>query len=228
MILEYKDQNGKKIFLYNLVYRNNQKKIVLSIKNNFIDISCPKNLKINAVNNFITNNMGEINELVQRYKQNRVISFNKNNSYIYILGKRYNLILYNNNIHTKIVGNCLFMKKKDNYAEQIKLLYSFFRKEYNNLFFDLLNKWINITNEVVYEFKLKNMISKWGICYNISKKIILNIRLIHFSVDIIEYVLLHELIHLKYPLHNNEFWQKISNFMVAYNEKIRILKSYCI
>ncbi len=227
MVINYKNKDEKILFSYNVYFRT-QNNLILKIKNNMINISCPKNTKLKIINNFITENLTHINSLINNYNKNKVVSFVDDNAFVFILGKKIKIILVNKNINTKLVNNILFMKKISNYKKQISLLYSFLKVHYSNLFFPLVAKWIKISNKEINELKLRNMVSKWGICYNQKKIITLNIKLIHFNTNIIEYVILHEIGHLEFPNHSKDFWNYIKINMPDYKEKELNLKEYCI
>jgi predicted metal-dependent hydrolase len=53
---------------------------------------------------------------------------------------------------------------------------------------------------------IREMKKRWGSFLN-KDKIFLNPKLIHTSKDCIDYVIVHELCHLRYKNHNTKFWQ---------------------
>ncbi len=87
----------------------------------------------------------------------------------------------------------------------------------------ILENWLYTRTEKVFNSCLKEMMSRfdyekspilivrdmkkrWGSFLN-KEKIILNPKLIHTSRDCIDYVIVHELCHLKYKNHNANFWK---------------------
>ncbi len=227
-ILEYKNKLTNKIlFEYKLKYKN-QKNIVLSIRNSALIITCPYGLPKKKINSFIDENIVKISELVIKYNNNKLINLTRDNFFVYILGKKHKIFVVDKNIHTKKIDDDIFLKKQNCLEKQIKSLYSFLKKEYNYLIFELIKKWLKITNEKINEVIIKNLLSKWGLCYNKKRKIVLNIKLIHFDIDIIEYVILHEIAHLKYSNHSKNFWSYIENYFPNYKIKNKMLKKYYV
>lgn len=73
-------------------------------------------------------------------------------------------------------------------------------------------------------FALSSATTRWGSCSS-TGNIRLNWRLIHFTIDIIDYVVIHELSHLREMNHSPRFWAIVEGVMPAYKEARRVLKS---
>jgi predicted metal-dependent hydrolase len=71
---------------------------------------------------------------------------------------------------------------------------------------------------------LKYMTSRWGSCTPASRHISISKRLIHYPVQCLDYVLLHEYAHLLVPNHSKAFYQVISEYMPDYKESVRLLR----
>lgn len=64
-----------------------------------------------------------------------------------------------------------------------------------------------------YKYKsvgTKRLVSRWGSCSS-TKDIILNIYLMQLPWDLIDYVIIHELIHTKHLNHSSEFWREFES-----------------
>lgn len=68
--------------------------------------------------------------------------------------------------------------------------------------------------------RLRTMKSQWGNCKPAQKVITLNKRLIHYPVEFIEYVILHEFAHFVHPNHSRAFYALIEKYMPDYKERI--------
>lgn len=53
--------------------------------------------------------------------------------------------------------------------------------------------------------------SKWGSC-NVDGNINLNMRLMHASADVIDYVIIHEIAHLRELNHSPRFWRLVDRY----------------
>ena len=67
------------------------------------------------------------------------------------------------------------------------------------------------------------MKSKWGSC-SVKNSLIFNYYLAKLPEDIIEYVVVHELAHIKHKNHQKEFWDLVSKFIPDYKERIKRLR----
>jgi hypothetical protein len=75
---------------------------------------------------------------------------------------------------------------------------------------------LSARNAVRYaSWKLSSARSQWGAC-NADGHIRLNWRLIHFSVPVIDYVVAHELAHLKELNHGPEFWRQVGRLLPGF------------
>ena len=73
------------------------------------------------------------------------------------------------------------------------------------------------------EIEIKKRKSVWGTCIPSKNKVIFNFNIIKTPIDCVEYVVLHELSHFKYPNHSKDFYNFIAIFMPNWKERRRIL-----
>ncbi len=73
--------------------------------------------------------------------------------------------------------------------------------------------------------KVKKLKSKWGSC-NGDGEIVLNSKLLHLPQALAEYVVVHELCHLKNLNHSDDFWQNVEYYLPNYAELRKSLKKY--
>ncbi len=63
------------------------------------------------------------------------------------------------------------------------------------------------------EIRTKNMKSKWGSCNTQAKRLWFNVQLARFPEKMIEYVVVHEMVHLLEASHNQRFYQLVAAAM---------------
>jgi predicted metal-dependent hydrolase len=64
-------------------------------------------------------------------------------------------------------------------------------------------------------WSLSSARSQWGACTH-DRRIRLNWRLVHFSLPVIDYVVAHELAHLKEMNHGPRFWQAVGELLPGF------------
>lgn len=223
--MEYLTYKNKEYILnYYLVYKKNQKNTFLKIKNCEVYIYSSNNRK-KFIKNFIEDKLDEIKNYIELYNEKKRFELIAKDKFVYILNIKYKIILVDKNINSKIIGFVLYMRNVNNLEKQIKKMYDFLKKKYLYLFLERLDIVSNNMNEKVKIFQLKNMSAKWGICYFNFRKIILNIKLIHFDIALIDYLFIHEISHIKYHYHNYYFWNNVKKFDENYKKHKKIIKN---
>jgi predicted metal-dependent hydrolase len=76
----------------------------------------------------------------------------------------------------------------------------------------------------VARFSIRNQRSRWGSCSR-TGAIALNYRLIQMPDTVSDYVLLHELMHLKQPNHSRRFWRLVEDVCPEFRTAERWLKT---
>ena len=72
---------------------------------------------------------------------------------------------------------------------------------------------------------VRNQRSRWGTC-SPKRTISLNWRLIQMPPAVSDYVILHELMHLKQPNHSRRFWREVEQVCATWRESERWLRKH--
>ena len=86
-----------------------------------------------------------------------------------------------------------------------------------------LPKWEKITGLYCDSWQTKYMTTRWGTCNTNSRKIWLNLQLAKKPIECLEYVILHELSHLKIKGHGKEFVALLDQYMPFWRETRKLL-----
>ncbi len=70
----------------------------------------------------------------------------------------------------------------------------------------------------------RNMRSQWGSCQPKTGRICINTRLALYPPKCLEYVIVHELCHLKVHGHGPKFWKLVESALPDYRERMALLK----
>ncbi|SMB91269.1 protein of unknown function DUF45 [Hymenobacter roseosalivarius DSM 11622] len=77
----------------------------------------------------------------------------------------------------------------------------------------LLTKWESVVGQQAAAWGIKQMRTRWGTCNIQARRIWLNLELIKRPPGCLEYVVVHELVHLHERYHNTRFWGFMDEFM---------------
>ena len=207
------------------VHRKKVKNINLRIKPNMeIYISVPMNLHRDYIENFIRSKEGWIKSVLKKVEdvKEKQKGFEYKTGEIHkFLGKEYNLTVKTGSFNgVNLVNN----EKNPNIILTVNknILENTDEKK------KIMEKWLKILDEHVEKVAIKPMKTRWGSCNYVKKYINLNTELIKRTPFEIEYVVLHELTHLKYPNHGKGFYNYVERYMPNYKiaEKMLNAKHY--
>lgn len=77
----------------------------------------------------------------------------------------------------------------------------------------------------IRRWRLSGAATRWGSCTS-DGNIMLNWRLIHFAPSIIDYVIAHELAHLREMNHSNEFWAEVGQILPDFESARALLRKH--
>jgi Predicted metal-dependent hydrolase len=89
----------------------------------------------------------------------------------------------------------------------------------------LLQKWQPIVGREVNSWRIQKMKTKWGSCNISAKRILLNLELAKKSPECLEYILVHELVHLHERHHNENFLALMDRFMPKWRLSRDVLRN---
>ena len=86
-----------------------------------------------------------------------------------------------------------------------------------------MKKVTNMVGLAPKKYRVRDMKSAWGSCSS-TKNISIALKLIEYSPKAFEYVVLHEVCHLKHMNHSKEYWALVGTIFPNYKAKRNYLK----
>lgn len=80
-----------------------------------------------------------------------------------------------------------------------------------------IKKWSKITGLSFNEVKFMQLEKRWGSCTP-NNNIIINLDAIKLPFSLIDYLIVHELVHTKIKNHSKEFWAELSKYLTNWKE----------
>ncbi len=148
---------------------------------------------------------------------------------LYFLGRPYPLRLQH---HNKKYAKLLFD------TEAFTLLYAsfdtscfhakidqFYKTEAQHYLPPLVEKWAKKMHLYPSEIHFRKTKRQWGSC-SAKNALSLNTMMMKLPPDVIEYIVVHELAHIKHKHHQKAFWHLVAQHLPMYKQHIQTLKHY--
>lgn len=203
---------GKFTYEYELV-RSDRKTLSLTVRPNLsIIVKSPLGANQSKIETFLKRKWLWINKQLNYFKQFQKSKTVKNyvagESFLY-LGRQYQLVIKEANEDRVVLqkGKLIFYSSLLGNKNYTKRLVDIWYKIRTKQIFEerYLEVWKNFNYQTKPMIAIKKMSKKWGSCAR-GKYITLNPLLILASKDCIDYVITHELCHLKYKNHDKRFY----------------------
>ena len=216
------------------VERKKVKNVNLNIKvNGDVIVTAKDEVPLEFIEGFILRKASWIIKQVKYYKAHEVKGkYEKelvSGESIKYLGKQYRLkVVESEEEYVKYLRGYiyLYVKDKSNYRKKEQLLNNWFDIKCREVFKSLYEEMYLIVSKYGVpdvKINIRKMKTRWGSCMAEKNTIILNRDLIKAPKYCIKYVVLHELVHMIYKEHNNEFYDFLFTLMPDWKERKRIL-----
>lgn len=139
--------------------------------------------------------------------------------------EKYIIELTNKIRGVKLVENIFYVNYKTRKELVEKHILKLFLERYSQRLIEYiknLNK--NTYNYNIKEISLKLVNSKWGHCTH-DNKLMLNLKLLNARIEVLDYVIFHEIAHIKHKNHSSAYWQEVGRFCPNYKELRKELKT---
>jgi predicted metal-dependent hydrolase len=139
--------------------------------------------------------------------------------------EKYQIELTNKVRGVKLIENTFYI----NYKTRKELVEKHILKHFLERYSQRLIEYINNLNQRTYNYKIKEISlklvnSKWGHC-TYDNKIMLNLKLLNAPIEVLDYVILHEIAHIKHKNHSASYWKEVSRYCPNYKELRKELKN---
>jgi predicted metal-dependent hydrolase len=176
-----------------------------------VRISAPKRMSIDTIRVFAISKLGWIKEQQAKLREQERETprdYVERESH-YVWGKRYLLTVSERNESPSIElrhGRMLLgVRPRTDEVKRRALVEEWYRVQLKEAVPPLLARWQPRLGVKVEQFFVQRMKTKWGSCNHEARTIRLNTELAKKPADCLEYIVLHELVHLVQPTHNSRF-----------------------
>lgn len=222
---------------YLLSYKD-VKNINIRIRSGKLYVSANRNISIQKINQCLETKSDWILKNIEKFSNKREEKVQKqendiemkNGKLIKVFGQNHILkiiICENRNISLKEDGILEWRMKISDYSKKDKIFLNSFKEFSKKTFEEILKRMykdIEKFNVPYPKVKVREMKTRWGVCNITKKEITLNMNLMRYDTEIIEFVIMHEMIHFIVPNHSKEFYRYFDLIMPSNRERNKKLK----
>lgn len=205
-----------------LVVRKPIKNLHLSVlpPNGWVRVTAPVNMKDDAIRTLLALRLPWIKKQQSKFSgQERQTKrdYSSGESH-YFFGKRYRLeVVYKDEAPTVFLKGktkiILQVRPKSTTIKRREVMMNWYRKELHAVVNDLIVKWQKKIGLEVKYWGIKQMKTRWGTCNNKRARVLLNLELAKKPIACVEYVVVHELLHLIEKKHSDKFVSLIAKYI---------------
>lgn len=184
-----------------------------------VRISAPIKASDEVINLFAISKIAWIKKQIEKYeKQPR----QSEREYVsgeshYLWGRRYKLeIRYTktaNNVEIKANKLILTVRENSSQLQRETIMNEWYRSQLKAKLPPLIEKWEKVIGVKSNSVEIKNMLTRWGTCNVKDKRIWINLQLAKKPVNCLEYIVVHELVHLLEKNHTTLFVDHMDKFL---------------
>ena len=184
-----------------------------------VRISAPLQMDLDTIRVFAISKLGWIKQQQIKFRdQIRETPreyLNKESHYVW--GKRYLLKIVEKDVVPQIEfkHSKMILQVRPGSSDQKKqyVVSEWYRQELKQAIPTLITKWEKVMGVKVEDYVVRKMKTKWGSCTPSVKTIRLNLELAKKPPECLEYIVVHEMVHLFEPTHNTRFVALMDKFM---------------
>lgn len=222
---------GGRDISYTIRYSKRTSKLRLSISTDAgLEIIIPEGLRIGSVEPYIKSQEKWILDKLSRYSRPdqdwRQNCFPKGQHTLF-LGREYDLIKIirkGAQPEVRLDNNNMFITMPDGSTETLtRILENWYRQNAREIFTErvkVINREMNLDYNRIF---IRNQKTRWGSCSGL-KNLSFNWRLVMAPIQIIDYLVAHELSHILEMNHSKKFWQIVETVCPDYRIHRKWLK----
>jgi predicted metal-dependent hydrolase len=208
---------------YRLI-RSGRKTLALIItKEGKLQARAPLSMPIEAIEAFILKKQNWIEEKIEQIKSRKAApkTYIEGDSFLY-LGKSYELAFSDEiKLHLELKDKLCIASR---YQHRVKYVLAYwYRSEAYKFILARVQHYSALMGCFPKDVKISNALHRWGSC-SIKGNVNLSWRLIMAPLEIIDYVVVHELVHLGQHDHSKAFWAKVEQIIPDYKKRRKWLK----
>lgn len=202
--------------------------LYMRLKEEKLVVSAPLRMPDHEIYRFIESKRNWIYRSYLKQMEKRNGNLYSSGDIFYIFDRPYRLIRTIGKKSVNIHGDSIYLSYGEGDEDAIRYLYKCLDRYLLEKAEYYLDKYLPFLRDYGYTLrpvlKCRIMKSKWGVCYTRKNTIGISSYLIHYPLECLEYIMVHEMTHFIVPNHSKRFYEVVSNNMPDYKEAADRLK----
>ncbi|HHT9137878.1 MAG TPA: M48 family metallopeptidase [Candidatus Wunengus sp. YC60] len=191
-----------------------------------VRIAAPIRVNEDAIRLFAVSKLGWIRRYQRKFEGQERLSPReyKNRESHYFQGKRYLLNVREADALPKVVLRCktyidLYVRPETPTSKRHEIMNEWYRDQLKKQLPALIEKWEKKMNISLKDWRVKLMKTKWGSCNSEKKRIWVNLELAKKPIHCLEYIIVHEMVHLLERHHNVRFLAYMESYLPNWKQR---------
>lgn len=184
-----------------------------------VKISAPHRMPLATIENFVREKQGWIDkqQVRIRARKPKPLKTYADGEVHYLWGKPYVLRIVETSAPCSVQLRSetmeLSIRPRSSKEKREAALDAWYRKQLKLKIPEFIQKYEPQMGVRVKEFNVKKMKTRWGSCNPRAQRIWLSLELAQKPLECLEYVVVHEMVHLLEASHNKRFWGLVEEFL---------------
>ncbi len=219
---------------YKVIFSNRRSISIILHPVKGITVRAPYRTSLKIIEKFVIQKTGWIQKTLEKYKSAKNLNEKKRfagGEKVIFMGREYELKLtYAARDHITLQDNIIEMGVSDEYDPHMirSKLNRWYMNKAREIIPDRIKEIIKKYDDCAFfptVIRIRKMKSRWGSCSS-KGRITINSELVKINADLIDYVIIHELCHLKYHNHGSEFYRLLQSLVPDYKALRKELRAY--
>lgn len=182
-------------------------------------VRAPRAISQKAINDFINGHVDWIKKKLSRAdsisKTNQPKLFKEGEKFYY-LGKRYELVLVEQTVPSLYFDNGFYLAKSSRENGRYHFI-GWYTRQAMEIIGERARYYESKTGLAFNRLSITSAKTRWGSC-GANNNIRFSWRLVMAPLEIIDYVVVHELVHIRVKNHSKDFWDKVGTIYPSYRQ----------
>ena len=227
-ITHHRFDNGVHAFDYTLHRKPRLKHRYIRIRNGEVILSAHRRTTPSDIEAFVTQQAGWIIRHLSKQAREPVWDLTHPNTQFHWLGQTYRITITHGSRDqlTLEEGTAHFVLSSDpTHADMLTLIHRYYKAHAETVLLPKVHSWASRMQLQPTRVGFRRARTRWGSC-SARDSLSLNTFLLMLPDDVIDYVIVHELAHIRHKNHGKNFWNLVEKYLPEWKKQRKSIRNY--